>query len=159
MKTRNYFLLIFITLSFISCDFSDNKLVVINNSKDSIAFIIPAEPNYFPTSDNEGSVKNKHVNDSLLNTIAKYDPKEESFGGVHFLVGDSTKHLFTFNEKWEEVIDATPEKKLKIMFVPAKIMTSGQYKWKDIYDQDIFKEMTFTKSELEETNWTIKYEK
>jgi hypothetical protein len=144
----------------IACDFSDDKLVVKNNSKDSIAFIIPAEPNYFPTShDNNDPRKNNKINVSLLNTFAKYRAENDGFGGVHFLAGYSSKHIHTFNIKWEHIIDETPDRKLKIMFVPADIMTSGHYKWKDIYEQNMFKEMTFTKSDLDKTNWTVEWKK
>ena len=140
------------------CDFGDNKLVVANMTHDSIAFIIPAESNYFPTGyDSKDPRINKHVNDSLMNTIAKYDPENESFGGVHFLAGDSTNHLWAFNTKWEQIINSIPDKKLTVKFVPAYVMTSGKYKWKDIYEQKMFKEEIFTTEELENQNWTIKY--
>lgn len=153
---------ILILLAFIcfmtGCDFTDDKLIVANLTHDSIAFIIPAEPNYFPSSyDSKDSTMNKQYNDGLLTTIAKYDPQHESFGGVHFLVGDSTKHIPSFNVKWEEIIDEAPDKKLTVKFVPAYVMTSGKYKWKDIYEQELFKEQTLTREELEKHNWTIEY--
>ena len=78
-----------------SCDFIDSKLKVWNNTKDSIAFIIPTEPNYFPTTDSDNALS-KSENDSLLETRAKYDPSYELRGGVHFLAGNSTKNLGTF---------------------------------------------------------------
>ncbi len=149
-----------ITLFILGCDFSDSKLIVINNSKDSIAFIIPAEPNYFPTSSNDSNNprENKHINDSLLNTVAKYNPKMESYGGVHFLIGDSAKHILTFNEHWETIINSAPDKKLKILFIPAKYMTSGQYYWKDLYEKEMFTEKKeFTIEELEKLDWKVKY--
>ncbi len=141
------------------CDFSDDKLIVINASRDSIAFIIPAEPNYFPTSDNlEESRLNKRLNDSLLMTIAKYDPKEESFGGVHFLKGDSTKHILAFNSRWEQIVSSTSKKELKIIFFPAHIMTSGKFTWKEIYDKNMFKEKTLKIEELDDLNWKVVYD-
>lgn len=143
-----------------SCDFTDDKLKIVNETKDSIAFIIPTEPNYFATfEDSQESSFNKQLNDSLLNVVAKYDPKDESFGGVHFLEGDSAKHLHSFNSRWEQIINQTSDKKLKILFFPANVMTSGQYKWKDIYENKLFKEKTFTSDELDKINWTIKYGK
>ncbi len=107
--------LILIIINLCSCDFSDNKLKIWNNSKDFIAFIIPAEPDYFPTTDSDNTLS-ESKNDSLLRTRAKYDPKEESFGGVHFLASDSKKNLMTFNTTWEGVIRRTHKKNWTFTF-------------------------------------------
>lgn len=140
-----------------SCDFSDNKLQVWNNSKDSIAFIIPTEPNYFPTTNSDNGLS-KSENDSLLKTKAKYDPNNESFGGVHFLAGDTNKHLMTFNTTWEEVIESAPKKKLEVYFFPAYIMTSGNYTWKEIWDNHLYtQKKEFSKDELKKLDWKINY--
>ena len=158
MKIFTLIYTLYLLLILTSCDFADDKLVVANQIKDSIAFIIPTEPNYFPTFDDSKRPEiNEHLNDSLLNTFAKYDPAEESFGGVHFLAGNSSKHLRTFNIRWEQIIEETPDKKLRVFFVPTQIMTSGKYKWKEIYEQKMFKETEFTIEELDNLNWTINY--
>jgi hypothetical protein len=47
--------------------------------------MILAEPNYFPTTDFDNGLS-KSENDSLLETRPKYEPNNESFGGVHFLL-------------------------------------------------------------------------
>lgn len=146
-----------IILTLIGCDFSDNKLIIENKSDNSIAFIIPAEPNYFPTSNDSKKKFNKKRNDSLLNIYAKFDPNEESFGGVHFLAKKSKKNILTFNIKWEQIVESTPTKSLKILFFSKKIMPSGNYKWNEIYDRNLFKEKIFTLKELENLNWIIKY--
>ena len=159
MKHRIQLLTITIAASLTSCDFIDKKLVVVNNTKDSIAFIIPAEPNYFPTFDNSKDPReNKELNEKLLNTIAKYDPEKESFGGVHFLVGDSSKHVSSFNIKWEAIVNRTSDKKLKILFCPSNVLTTGRYTWKTIYDNKMFTvEKDLSVEELEKLNWTITY--
>ena len=36
-------------------------------------------------------------------------------------------------------------------------MTSGQYNWKDLYEQKMFKEVSFTESELKKMDWTITF--
>ena len=155
LTAYSFLVLIFINLS--SCDFSDDKLKVWNNSKDSIAFIIPTEPNYFPTTDSDNGLS-KSENDSLLRTRAKYDPKEESFGGVHFLAGDSKKNLMTFNTTWEGVINRTHKKKLDIYFFPAFVMTSGNYTWKEIWDKKMYTDKKeFSEDELDKLNWNIYY--
>jgi len=155
--TISFFLtLIFISLS--SCDFTDNKLKVWNNTKDSIAFIIPTEPNYFPMTDSDNALS-KSENDSLLGTRAKYDPNDESFGGVHFLAGDSNKNLMTFNTTWEGVIDRSHNKRLVIYFFPAFVMTSGNYTWKEIWDKKMYTDKKeFSEDELKKLNWNIHYE-
>jgi len=158
-KTYFYYCLILITLTIYSCDFSDNKLQVWNNSKDSIAFIIPTEPNYFPTSNTDNGLS-KSENDSLLKTVAKYDPASESFGGVHFLAGNSNKHLMTFNTTWEGVIERTHKKKLEIYFFPAYILTSGNYKWNEIWDKNMYTQKNeFSEDELKKLDWNIYYRK
>jgi hypothetical protein len=154
-----YFFLISITINISSCDFSDNKLKVWNNNKDSIAFIILSEPNYFPTTASDNGLS-KSENDSLLTTYAKYDPKKESFGGVHFLAGDSKKNLMTFNITWEGVIEETQKKKLEIYFFPASVMTSGKYIWKDIWDNKLYTDKKeFSEDDLKKLNWNIYYKK
>jgi hypothetical protein len=158
-KTYFYYCFILITLTIYSCDFSDNKLQVWNNSKDSIAFIIPTEPNYFPTSNTDNGLS-KSENDSLLKTLAKYDPTNESFGGVHFLAGNSNKHLMTFNTTWEGVIGRTRKKKLEIYFFPACILTSGNYTWKEIWDKNMYTQKNeFSEEELKKLDWNIYYRK
>jgi hypothetical protein len=148
-------------LSLTSCDFSDAKLIIRNQSSDSIAFIIPAEPNYFPTSDTIGGPQlNKHINDSLLATYAKYNPEDESFGGVHFLAKDTMKHLLAFNTKWEHIVDQAPNKTLEIFFFPTYVMTSGKYKWKEIWDNKMYTDKkSFTKDELDNADWNVNYGK
>jgi len=156
-KTYFYYCFISITLTIYSCDFSDNKLQVWNNSKDSIAFIILTEPNYFPTSNTDNGLS-KIENDSLLKTLAKYDPTNESFGGVHFLAGNSNKHLMTFNTTWEGVIERTRKKKLEIYFFPAYILTSGDYTWKEIWDKNMYTQKNeFSEEELKKLDWNICY--
>ena len=151
----------FLTLNLInlsSCDFTDSKLKVWNNTKDSIAFIIPTEPNYFPTTDSDNALS-KSENDSLLGTRAKYNPNDESFGGVHFLAGDANKNLMTFNTTWEGVIDRSHNKKLEIYLFPAFVMTNGNYTWKEIWDKKMYTDKReFSEDELKKLNWNIHYE-
>ena len=141
-----------------SCDFIDSKLKVWNNTKDSIAFIILTEPNYFPTTDS-GNTLSKSENDSLLETRAKYDPtNDDGFGGVHFLAGDSSKNLMTFNTTWEGVIGRSPNKKLEIYFFPAFVMTSGNYTWKEIWKKKMYTaKKEFSEGEMKKLKWNIYY--
>ena len=126
---------IFICLS--SCDFSDYKLKVWNNTKDSIAFIIPTQDN-FPTINFENTLSKKE-NDSLLNTRVSYDAKDnDPFGGVHFLAANSEKKLMVFNTTWEGVIEGYPKRKLVIYFFPVFVMTSGNYTWKEIWNKRLY---------------------
>ena len=156
-RTYIYYCFILITIIIYGCDFSDNKLQVWNNSKDSIAFLIPTEPDYFPTSSADNGLS-KSENDSLLKTRAKYDPTNESFGGVHFLAGNSNKHLLTFNTTWEAVIGRTHKRKLKIYFFPAHVMTSGSYTWKEIWDKNMYtQENEFAEDDLKKVDWKIYY--
>ena len=124
-----------------------------NNTKDSIAFIIPTEPDYFLPADS-----NKKENDSLLETKAKYDPSYELRGGVHFLAGNSTKNLGTFNTTWEGIIDRSHNKKLVIYFFPAFVMTSGNYTWKEIWNKKMYTDKKeFSEDELKKLDWNIYY--
>lgn len=134
-----------------------NKLKVQNNTKDSIAFIIPTEPDYFLPTDSNNTLS-KRGNDSLLETRAKYNPSYESRRGVHFLTGNSIKNLGTFNTTWEGIIDRSHNKKLEIYFFPAFVMTSGNYTWKEIWDKKMYTEKKeFSESELKKLNWNIYY--
>ncbi len=146
-----------------SCDYGDRKLKVWNYSPDSIAFIIPAEPNYFPTENESfGNSKAKHINDSLLNTYAKYDAHSDgqSMGGVHFVLKDSVERPLTFNTKWEYIINETPNKCLEIYFFRASVFTSGQFLWKDIWDKKMYLSKTkYTQEELEAADWNIYFRK
>ena len=162
MKIHRGIKIVFIILSMAltCCDFADDKLIIINDSSDSLAFIIPSEPNYFPTIFSDDSNVDKKVNDSLLNTYALYnpDPNMESFGGVHFLNGHNKRNVMTFNIYWEQIIDLTKDKRLEIIFFPAYIMTSGKYKWIDIWNKKLYLEKhNYTKEELQKSNWTIHY--
>ena len=148
--------LIFISLS--GCDFSDNKLNAGNNTKDSIAFIIPTQ-DYFPTLDSDNTLS-KSKNDSLLKSRASYDPKDDDpFGGVHFLSANSDKNLMVFNTTWEGVIERYPKRKLVIYFFPASVMTSGNYTWKEIWTQKLYtKKIELNEGELKRLKWKIHYE-
>lgn len=152
-------MLFLFTFTLISCDFADNKLIVVNSSSDTIAFIIPGEPNYFPTKFGTDEIEDEKLNDSLLNTYAKYDPAKGSFGGVHFLAGDTLKNVWTFNVYWEQVVESTPTNTLKILFFADSIMTSGRYKWNEIYDRKLYLEQEYTLEELDQMNWKISFNK
>jgi len=155
LRTYFFFTLIFISLS--GCDFSDYKLKVWNNTKDSIAFIIPTQDN-FPTLDSENTLSKKE-NDSLLKTVVFYDAKDDDpFGGVHFLAANSDKKFMVFNTTWEGVIERYPKKKLVIYFFPVSVMTSGNYTWKDIWNKKLYKKkIELDESELKKLDWNVHY--
>ena len=151
--------LLLFTITLISCDFTDDKLIIVNNSNDKVAFIIPAEPDYFPTTLDTNEISDKNLNDSLLNTYAKYELDKDSFGGIHFLESDSSKRIWTFNIYWEQIVESTPTNSLKVLFFADSIMTSGKYKWNEIYDQKLYVEHEYTLEELDEMNWRINYKR
>ena len=154
-----YFFLTILFVSISGCDFIDNKLKVWNNTKDSIAFIIPTLLDNFPTLDSENTIS-KSKNDSLLKTRATYDPKDDdSFGGVHFLAPNSNQNLMLFNTTWEGVIERYYKRKLVIYFFPVSVMTSGNYTWKEIWTKKLYtKKIELDVGELKKLKWNIHYE-
>jgi hypothetical protein len=143
---------------FSGCDFSDAKLIVENKTGDSLAFIILNESNYYPTSDADTITNGSKLQDlELLNSIAKYDPRTESKGGVHFISGKSSKNLATFNTTWNGLVESSPNMTLEILFIPAKYMTSGRYKWKELYQQHLFTRKSIRLEELKKSSWKVKY--
>lgn len=143
---------------FSGCDFSDAKLVVENKTGDSLAFIILNELNYYPTSDDDTITNGSKLQDSgLLNSIAKYDARMESKGGVHFISGNSSKNIATFNTTWNGLVESSPTRTLEILFTPAKYMTSGRYKWKELYQHHLFTRRSIRQEELKQSDWKVVY--
>ena len=96
MKTGVNLLLSLMLFLLIGCDYSDDKLIVRNDNETSVAFMIPADPNYFPASKDEQATElDKQGNDSLMNIVAKYEPNVDDFGGVHFLANNSERRVYT----------------------------------------------------------------
>lgn len=151
-----YFFLVSIFISLSSCDFSDEKLKVWNNTKDSIAFIIPTLPDNFPTD----TALSKSSIDTLLSTRVKYNPSDDSpWEGAHFLAGDSSKNLMVFNTTWEGVIERSHNQKLEIYFFPVSVMTSGNFTWKEIWSRKLYtKKEVLSEDKLEKLGWNIHYE-
>jgi hypothetical protein len=159
---RNKFLILIVisVTGLTSCDFSDGKLIVDNQTTDSIAFIILNESNYYPTYSEDTSTNEAKLKDTaLINSFVKCDPGSESKGGIHFLSPKSAKHLSTFNTKWKYLVESNPNKQLQILFVPANFMTTGKFKWKDLYQKNIFDKRTFTIDELNNNDWKVVYSK
>ena len=159
MPVRFFFLLVcYFGLS--GCDFTDNKLNIQNKTNDSLAFIILNESNYFPTSDTD-TITNATLlsNPKLLNVFVKYDPRSETRGGVYFIAANSTKNLSTFNTTWDGVVKSNPGNVLEIIFIPSKYMTSGKFKWKDLYQQQLFDKRIIKYDELKKSNWIVSYSK
>lgn len=135
----------------------DNKLVVHNNTDSTIAFLIPQEPNYFPTTDQPDTILEKKINDSLLDTRAKVI-MTNSTGGVHFIKANSSENIGTFNTTWEGVIEQSPKKKIEFLFFPVRILTSGKYTWRQIWcDTMYIQKQVFSETELKKHNWVVEF--
>jgi len=142
------------------CDSTDMKLKVRNDSDSSVFFIIPIEPDYFPTTEKSDSNFKKKKNDSLLNIKPMLDQKNGGFGGVHFVKKHSTKKVWAFNTKWEEIIESSKNKQLEIMFYYKSVLANGSYTWKEILDNKMyFEKRQFSKEDLIKLNWLVTLEK
>ena len=122
-------------------------------------FIIPTEPNYFPTNaDTSLSEEDKHNNDSLFKCKVTYNISQEGHGGIHFVPANSSKSVSTFNTTWEGVIEVSKEKKLKILFFSFNEVPSGKYTWKELYESKIKYTRDLSIDELKKLDWKIMYE-
>ena len=64
----------------------------------------------------------------------------------------------TFNTTWEDVINRSRNKKLKIYFFPAFVMTSGNFTWKEIWNKKMYTDKKeLSEDELKKLNWNIYY--
>lgn len=148
---------LFLILQITGCDFIDNKLAVHNNTDSTIAFLIPQEPNYFPTGGEPDNITCRQRNDSLLDTKVKM-PIAELEGGVHFVSAHAVQHVRTFNTTWEGVIKKSPSQKLEFFFFPAGLFTLGKYTWREIRSMYLQKK-AFTKADLKKVDWVVDFDK
>jgi len=149
-------LIIISTISFYSCDFIDNKLTVANSSKDSIAFIIENETNYFQTISTDTLRNTEKL--KYQDKVIQLNVNQEAQRGIYFIAHDEHKKIRTFNVKWESLIKHHPSKKLVVYFFPVNVFTSGKYNWKDIWSNSVYlKRLEYTIDQLEDNNWTVEY--
>jgi hypothetical protein len=128
-----------------------------NLSKDSIVCAIASIPNQYPTTNTVDSELLKKANDSLMNIKVKYN-SNQYYNDIYFLSKDSIIYPHLFNTTWEGVISSSPSKKLEVYFYRTSILTSGDYTWKEILDNKMYKEKkVYSIEDLKKAKWIIDY--
>ena len=125
---------------FISCDFGDKKLMILNNTNDTIFF----------------SVSRDTVIKKYDKPLYYIDPNNK-YINENCLMPNENERCSMINTRWEDFINnEIPDKKLKIIFMTKKLLDN--VKCEDVVKNQYYsRRLEFTVEELKKLNWKVVY--
>lgn len=135
MIKRVAFLSIFVfTMLAVSCDFNDSRLVIKNNSQDTVVFDYALDTVLHERTDRE-------INAILEDTIPPFEERNKYIRGV--------------NDWWGIIIEKSKNKKFNLFIIKKEDLSN--YTWDEIINRKLYKRYEFTEYELDKINWVVEY--
>ncbi|WP_320052879.1 hypothetical protein [uncultured Acetobacteroides sp.] len=131
---RYYVIIVLFLFTAVSCDYSDSRLVIKNNSQDTVVFDYALDTVLHERTDRE-------INAILEDTIPPFEERNKSIRGV--------------NDWWGIIIEKSKNKKLNLFILKKEDLSN--YIWDEIINRKLYKRYEFTEDELDEINWIVKY--
>jgi hypothetical protein len=134
-------LLIILILIQYSCDRVDKKLIIQNNTNDTVFYLI---------------LPQRKIPSIEIPFFYYRDPKGKYIFEDCLLINEEKKCPI-INDLWENYINRLPDGKLKIMFFKKQLLDTT--KWERIIKEQLFSKLIERDVEdLKITNWVVKYD-